>query len=41
VGADVKLEDVVMSTIAFEASKSISLGYTLQAAVVNGASIVY
>jgi hypothetical protein len=41
VGADVKLEDVVMSTIAFEASKSISLGYTLQAAVINGASIVY
>jgi hypothetical protein len=41
VAPDVKLEDVVLSSISFEATKSISLGYTLQSVVTNGASVVY
>lgn len=41
VAPDIKMEDVVMSTIAWEASRAVTPGYTMQAVVVNGASVTY
>lgn len=38
---DVKLEDVIMSSVTFSASKSLGSGYTIAATVVNGASAAY
>ena len=38
---DIKMADIVLSTIAWEASKSFTTGYTMQAVVVNGASVTY
>lgn len=38
---DVKLEDVIMSSVTFSASKNLSSGYTIAATVVNGASTAY
>jgi hypothetical protein len=40
-GSVVKLDDVIMSTISFEASKSLSSGYTIQGVVTNGVSVAY
>lgn len=41
VGQDLKTEDVVLSTIAWEGSKNLSDGYTIQAVVTNGISAAY
>jgi hypothetical protein len=38
---DVRLEDVIMSKVTFEASKSLTSGYTIQAVVINGISAAY
>jgi hypothetical protein len=40
-GTDLKISDVVMSTLSYEASKSLSDGYTIQGAVLNGVSTAY
>jgi hypothetical protein len=41
VGEDLKLEDVVMSTIAWTATKQLSDGYTIGAVVTNGVVAAY
>jgi len=38
---DVKISDVIMSTLTFEATKSFSSGYTIQAVVINNVSTAY
>jgi hypothetical protein len=39
--ADVKMEDVIMSSLTFNASMSISVGHTIAAVVTNGVSTAY
>lgn len=40
-GNDIKMQDIVMSNLTFEASKSLSSGYTIQAVVKNAVSTAY
>jgi hypothetical protein len=40
-GTDLKISDVVMSTLSYEATKNLSDGYTIQGTVLNGVSTQY
>lgn len=40
-GNDIKVGDLVVSTLSFEAAKSLSSGYTIQAVVTNAVSTAY
>ena len=40
-GSDVKMTDVIMSNLTFEATKSLSAGYTIQATLVNNQYTAY
>jgi Phage tail tube protein len=40
-GTDLKISDVVLSTLSYEASKQLTDGYTIQATVLNGVSTAY